>query len=39
VPFLIDALKTIKISWDKEGDIMEIRFSEEAIAESEYVEE
>jgi uncharacterized protein YuzE len=29
----------IKISYDKEGDVMEIRFSEEAICESEYVEE
>jgi uncharacterized protein YuzE len=29
----------IKISYDKEGDVLEIRFSEEAIAESEYIEE
>jgi len=29
----------IKISYDKEGDVLEIRFSERAIDESEYVEE
>lgn len=29
----------IKISYDKEGDVLEIRFSEKAIDESEYVEE
>lgn len=29
----------IKISYDKEGDVLEIRFSENAIDESEYVEE
>lgn len=29
----------IKISYDKEGDVLEIRFSENAINDSEYVEE
>ncbi len=29
----------IKISYDQEGDILEIRFSEEPISNSEYVEE
>ncbi len=29
----------IKISYDKEGDILEIRFSEKAIKNSEYIEE
>jgi uncharacterized protein YuzE len=29
----------IKISYDKEGDVLEIKFSEEAVADSEYVEE
>ena len=29
----------IKISYDKEGDILEIKFSESSIADSEYVEE
>lgn len=29
----------IKISYDKEGDVLEIRFSENAIMDSEYVEE
>jgi uncharacterized protein YuzE len=29
----------IKISYDKEGDVLEIRFSESAISDSEYVEE
>ena len=29
----------IKISYDKAGDVLEIRFSENAIADSEYVEE
>jgi uncharacterized protein YuzE len=29
----------IKISYDKEGDILEIRFSENTIDNSEYVEE
>ena len=29
----------IKISYDKEGDVLEIRFSENAIDDSEYVEE
>ena len=29
----------IKISYDKEGDVLEIRFSENAIADSEYTEE
>lgn len=28
----------IKISYDKDGDILEIRFSENAIQESEYIE-
>ncbi len=29
----------IKISYDKEGDILEIRFSEKSIKDSEYIEE
>jgi uncharacterized protein YuzE len=29
----------IKISYDKKGDVLEIRFSEKAISESEYVDE
>lgn len=29
----------IKISYDKDGDVLEIRFSENAIHDSEYVEE
>jgi uncharacterized protein YuzE len=29
----------IKISYDKEGDVLEIRFSEKPISDSEYVEE
>ncbi|HHT9125236.1 MAG TPA: DUF2283 domain-containing protein [Candidatus Brocadiia bacterium] len=29
----------IKISYDKEGDVLEIRFSENAINDSEYVKE
>ena len=29
----------IKISYDREGDILEIRFSEEPVVESEYTEE
>lgn len=29
----------IKISYDKEGDILEIRFSENTIVDSEYLEE
>ena len=29
----------IKISYDKEGDILEIRFSEKDIQDSEYIEE
>lgn len=29
----------IKISYDKEGDVLEIRFSENEINESEYVKE
>jgi uncharacterized protein YuzE len=29
----------IQISFDKEGDILEIRFSEDTINDSEYVEE
>ncbi len=29
----------IKISYDKEGDILEIRFSEKDISNSEYIEE
>ena len=29
----------IKLSYDKEGDLLEIRFSEKAISASEYVEE
>lgn len=29
----------IKLSYDKEGDLLEIRFSESEILESEYVEE
>ncbi|MCK4448625.1 MAG: DUF2283 domain-containing protein [Candidatus Marinimicrobia bacterium] len=29
----------IKISYDKEGDVLEIRFSDDAIIDSEYVEE
>ena len=29
----------IKLSYDKEGDLLEIRFSESKILESEYVEE
>lgn len=29
----------IKISYDQEGDILEIRFSEEPISDSEYIEE
>ncbi|MBI5787802.1 MAG: DUF2283 domain-containing protein [Candidatus Schekmanbacteria bacterium] len=29
----------INIKYDKQGDILEIRFSEKAIADSEYVEE
>jgi len=28
----------IKISYDKEGDILEIKFSEQAIKDSEYIE-
>ena len=31
--------KMIKISYDKEGDVLEIRFSENAINDSEYIEE
>jgi len=29
----------IKISYDKDGDVLEIRFSENAIQDSEYMEE
>lgn len=29
----------IKLSYDKEGDLLEIKFSEESIAESEYIED
>jgi len=29
----------IKLSYDREGDLLEIRFSEERISESEYLEE
>jgi len=29
----------VKISYDKEGDVLEIRFSESAIDSSEYMEE
>jgi len=29
----------IKISYDKQGDVLEIRFSEKEIQESEYVQE
>jgi uncharacterized protein YuzE len=29
----------IKINYDKEGDVLEISFSENAVADSEYVEE
>lgn len=29
----------IKISYDKEGDVLDIKFSEEGIAESEYIED
>jgi uncharacterized protein YuzE len=29
----------IKISYDKEGDILEIRFSDDAVSDSEYVKE
>lgn len=29
----------IKISYDSEGDILEIRFSEDTISDSEYIEE
>jgi uncharacterized protein YuzE len=29
----------INISYDKQGDVLEIRFSENAIADSEYVQE
>jgi uncharacterized protein YuzE len=29
----------IKISYDKEGDVLEIRFSEKEIHDSEYIEE
>jgi len=29
----------IRLSYDKEGDVLEIRFSESPVAESEYVEE
>lgn len=29
----------IKISYDKEGDILEIKFSDAAIADSEYINE
>lgn len=29
----------IRLSYDKEGDVLEIRFSESPIAESEYAEE
>jgi len=31
--------RMIKISYDKEGDVFEIRFSEKPISDSEYVEE
>jgi len=29
----------IKISYDQEGDVLEIKFSEETISDSEYIEE
>jgi uncharacterized protein YuzE len=29
----------LKISYDKEGDVLEIRFSENAIVDSKYIEE
>ena len=29
----------IRLSYDKEGDVLEIRFSERSISESEYAEE
>ncbi len=37
--FIKEGEKMIKISYDKEGDVLEIKFSENPIIDSEYIDE